>query len=133
MSPATATFSLEDRSHDTSTQPAPSQGDIAELTELIATLIQSVNTKNTTTFAALFAPEATIHDGGLHYTAPDAATRWLRESHQRYALRLQLLSISGQHTQWTLEALVTGTFEGSPVRLDHYLTICQNKITHLEI
>jgi hypothetical protein len=111
----------------------PSQTSAAPPADLITRLIHSVNTCDEPSFAALFTADAVIHDGGLRYTGPDAAIRWLRESHDRYALRLHPLDISGHHPHWTLDSLVTGTFEGSPVRLDHYLTITHDRISRLEV
>lgn len=113
--------------------PSPLLTPAAPPADLITRLIHSVNTRDEPGFAALFTADAVVHDGGLHYTGPNAATRWLRESHDRYALRIYPLDISGQHSQWILAALVTGTFEGSPVRLDHHLTIRNHQICRLEI
>jgi hypothetical protein len=100
---------------------------------LIDDLIQAINTHDEESLAACFASDAIVRDGGLEYRGTAAIRRWIQDTFEKYALRMELTEVSGAEHAWTFEARVFGTFEGSPVRLEHQLEIRGGRVVQLEI
>lgn len=100
---------------------------------VIDALVEAMNAHDEEMLAACFSREAVVHDGGLEYRGPAAIRRWMQEAFEKYALHLEITDVSGQNRNWTFEARVSGSFEGSPVHLEHTVTIENGKITNLEI
>jgi SnoaL-like domain len=101
--------------------------------DLISGFAHDLNARNEENLAAIFTDTATVHDGGLEYRGPAAIRYWIQTTIERYALKLKILDVSGQDDRWLFDAMVSGSFEGSPVRLEHHLTIENGKIAHLDI
>jgi hypothetical protein len=101
--------------------------------EIINGLVEAINTHDEDHLVACFSHQATIRDGGLEYRGLSAIRRWIREAFDRYALHLKVTGVSGQGQTWFFHARVSGNFEGSPVQLEHSLTIKNGKIANLEI
>lgn len=101
--------------------------------DLISGLAQTMNTRDEENLAACFTPDAVVRDGGLEYRGANAIRRWIQSSFERYALNLEILRVSGQGRAWLLDARVSGSFEGSPVRLEHSVLIENDKIAVLDI
>lgn len=100
---------------------------------LIDDLIGAINAQDEESLAGCFTPDATVRDGGLEYRGAAAIRRWIQDTFEKYALRMELVEVTGAADAWTFEARVFGTFEGSPVRLGHRLVICDGRIGLLEI
>ena len=92
-----------------------------------------MNTRDEDTLASFFSEHAVIRDGGLEYSGPAAIKCWIQNAFEKDALNLKDIKVSGRGEAWLFEALVSGTFEGSPVRLEHSLTIQNGKISNLDI
>ncbi len=101
--------------------------------DLISGLAQSLNARDEETLAAIFAEHAIVRDGGLEYRGAIGVRRWIHQTIEKYALNLQVLKVSGQDREWLFDAMVSGTFEGSPVQLEHSLVIEDGKIANLDI
>jgi len=101
--------------------------------DLITALVKAINTGDKETLVALFTGQSSVRDGGLWYTGPAAIKHWIRDCIERYSLSLEILTVSGEDRAWLFEALVSGTFEGSPVRIEHRVTIQDEKIASLDI
>jgi hypothetical protein len=100
---------------------------------VIDTFVEAMNAHDEETLAACFSRQAVVHDGGLEYRSPAAIRRWMQEAFEKYALHLEVTDVSGQGQTWLFEALVSGSFEGSPVQLEHIITIENGKIAKLDI
>lgn len=101
--------------------------------DLIAGFVRSLNARDEETLSAQFLEHATIRDGGLEYRGATAIRHWIQTTIERYAVKLKIVAISGTGNEWLFDAVVSGTFEGSPVRLEHSLTIKDGKIANLDI
>ena len=101
--------------------------------DLITDFVRVMNTRNEQTLAALFAEHAVVRDGGLEYRGPAEIKYWIQNAFEKDALNLEVINVSGQGEVWFFEALVSGSFEGSPVHLEHRLTIQNGKISNLDI
>lgn len=51
----------------------------------------------------------------------------------KYLMQWEVVAIHREKNEWILHATVSGTFEGSPVLLDHRISIQNGKITLLDI
>lgn len=107
----------------TATSPCP----------VIDRLVEALNAHDEDTAAAYFTPQAVVRDGGLEYRGPAAIRHWMQEAFEKYALHLDVTNVSGESPNWTFEARVSGTFEGSPVQLEHRVTTENGKVSRLEI
>lgn len=107
----------------TATSPCP----------VIDRLVEALNAHDEDAAAAYFTPKAVVRDGGLEYRGSAAIRHWMQEAFEKYALHLEVTEISGPGPEWTFEARVSGTFEGSPVLLEHRVALSADKITNLEI
>lgn len=101
--------------------------------DLITALVRAINSGDNEALIALFSRQSSVRDGGLWYTGPTAIKHWIRDCIERYSLSLEILTVSGEDRSWLFEALVSGTFEGSPVRVEHRVTILGEKIANLDI
>lgn len=99
---------------------------------VIDEFVRAINTQDETALTACFAPGAVVRDGGLEYRGT-CVKQWIHDVFERYDLRLDVSDISGLEDAWTFTALVSGNFEGSPVRLEHNVTIADGRIELLEI
>lgn len=101
--------------------------------DLISALAHSMNERDEETLLALFAADAVVRDGGLDYEGHAAIRCWIHNCFEKYDLALKVLSISNHDEIWILDAIVSGSFEGSPVRLDHFATLGDGKLKRLDI
>jgi len=101
--------------------------------DLIESLARHFNTRDEDNLAAIFTDSAVVHDGGQEYRGTSAIRRWIRSTITRYAVQFRILTVSGQDQSWLFDAEVSGTFEGSPVLLEHSLILEGGKILRLDI
>jgi hypothetical protein len=101
--------------------------------QIITALQSTMNAHDEEGLVALFSRDAFVRDGGLRYSGLTGIRCWIQDCFERYDLSIKILAVSGENTSWHFEATVAGNFEGSPVRLDHYLTIEEGNISSLEI
>lgn len=101
--------------------------------DLINGLVGAVNAHDEEMLASCFAEQAVVQDGGLEYSGPVGVRRWIQNSLDKYGLKLKVLEVSGEGDEWLFDAVVSGTFEGSPVQLEHSVVIRGGKIAGLFI
>ena len=101
--------------------------------EIISDLVEAMNAHDEEHVASCLSRQATVRDGGLEYRGSSEIRRWMQDAFDRYALHLDVTGVSGQGKNWFFQARVSGNFEGSPVQLEHSLTIEDGKIANLEI
>ncbi|HSI65210.1 MAG TPA: nuclear transport factor 2 family protein [Candidatus Saccharimonadia bacterium] len=86
-------------------------------------------------FAALFAPDAVVHDEGKQHHGPEAIQAWIEKAHHKYE---PMFAPTGYREEdggavCVITGMVCGNFDGSPLELHHRLTIAEGKITGLKI
>jgi len=101
--------------------------------DLIEGLARNFNTRDEDRLAEIFTDSAVVQDGGREYRGASGIRHWIRSTITRYAVNLRILTVSGQGQSWLFDAEVSGTFEGSPIRLEHSLVIEGGKIARLDI
>jgi hypothetical protein len=101
--------------------------------ELITGFAKALNARDESDLVSIFSHQAVIRDGGLKFRGLGGVRNWIQTAIDRYDLRLKVLAITGHGQEWLFDAVVSGSFEGSPVRLEHSLTLEDGKIALLEI
>ncbi len=72
-------------------------------------------------------------DEGRRYEGRRAIEAWLRDAMAKFACTVEPLQVTQGEGQLTVRAKVSGNFPGSPVELDHHVTLADGKIAALEI
>ena len=72
--------------------------------------------------AALFAPNASVHDEGDWHRGQAAIALWLRGVEERYRPRYQLQRVEADKDRTIVTFEVSGTFPGSPAVLRQAFT-----------
>lgn len=101
--------------------------------ELISGFAQSLNARDERRLVSIFSRHAVIRDGGLKFRGLGGVRSWIQTTIDRYDLRLKVLAVTGHDQEWLFDAVVSGSFEGSPVRVEHCVTLEGGKIALLEI
>ena len=105
----------------------------SSLPPLVASYVQFMNAGDSETFAALFTPHATVRDEGHEHCGTAAIKAWLEDVHKKYQPTLEVTGLTDRGGETVVTGLVSGTFDGSPLELHHYLTITDGKIVALTI
>lgn len=100
---------------------------------VIDALVEAMNAHDEERAAACFSSGATVRDGGLEYHGLPAIRRWMRDAFEKYDLHLEITDVAGHGQNWTFVARVSGSFEGSPVQLEHSVAIENGRMVNLEI
>ena len=103
------------------------------LTPLLAAYVDSMNANDSTAFVANFAADAVVHDEGHEHRGTAAIKAWFENAHRKYQPKMEVTGATESGSDAVIAALVSGTFDGSPVELRHHLTIIDGKITNLAI
>lgn len=105
------------------------------LLPLPAAYVLHMNAREYEAFAALFAPDAVVHDEGKEHHGPAAIQAWMEEAHRKYQPMFEPNSYKEEEggSVCVITGVVSGNFEGSPIELRHRMTIAEGKITGLAI
>ena len=99
----------------------------------VLTYLAAEKAKNPEMLTCCFADDALVHDEGRDHRGMDAIKAWKKAAEAKYTYILEPLNASVTDRTVILRARLTGNFPGSPVELDHTLTLANDKITSLEI
>jgi hypothetical protein len=80
-----------------------------------------------------FTVDGVVHDEGQDYRGRDAIRQWKQAADEKYRYTIQSLSAQMHGNEVTVRARLTGDFPGSPVRLNHFFKLSNDKIVSLEI
>lgn len=104
-----------------------------EPTPLITRFIAAMNAHDSAALLPLFAPEAIVHDEGHIHHGHAEIQAWIEKAWASYQPHLELQEIHSTGPDTHFSGLVSGTFPGSPIVLQHYLTVADVQITELKI
>lgn len=99
----------------------------------IAAYVAASNALEPQRIAGCFTPDATVRDEGSVRHGRAEIEQWARETSVRYRSTMEPSSIDDNGLRPTLQALVSGDFPGSPVRLAFHFTLAPEGIAALEI
>ena len=104
-----------------------------KLPKLIDTYIKAENAYNADTALACFSENATVLDEGETHRGKKAIREWMEKVKKKYSPQFRPLGIKEIKEEITMTTEVSGTFEGSPVKVDYHFKIKNNLIEDLNI
>jgi hypothetical protein len=77
--------------------------------------------------------DAIVHDDGHSHQGLEAIQDCLLVASRQYAYTIEPMSAGHEGASMKVQATVSGTFPGSPIRLEHVLRLHGDKIKALEV
>lgn len=106
------------------------------LPSAISTYVEASNAQDVQRVAAVFLPDATVHDEGRQHRGRAEIAAWAGDSARRYAatmVPLGLDRVDGKDDAYALRAEVSGNFPGSPIALAFHFALQSDSIASLEV
>lgn len=103
------------------------------LNPVIAAYIEESNAHDIGALTARFQTDAVVVDEGLTHRGIEEIRRWIEKTHAEYHVTLEALDFAEEGDKTIVTCLVSGTFPGSPIRLDFHFTLNGDKIAALTI
>jgi hypothetical protein len=104
----------------------------AELPPAIAGFFHAHNTGHTGDFASFFTANAVVHDEKCEHRGA-AIKEWIDRAIERYKPQANVLKAASSEDGFTVTALVSGTFPGSPAQLHYHFGLKGDRIDTLRI
>jgi ketosteroid isomerase-like protein len=104
-----------------------------DIPEPVAAYLAAEETKDADALSRCFTEDGTVRDEGQDYLGRDAIRQWKQAADVKYRFVLQAVNAQTHGDEVTVRARITGEFPGSPVGLDHFFKVSNNKIALLEI
>ncbi len=104
-----------------------------KLPRIIKNYIDASNGHDVKSILACFSDDAVVHDEGKELHGKQAIESWIAKTIEKYKFHLKPLSAKDHDEEVVVAIEVSGTFAGSPVTLDYYFAIENEKILSLII
>jgi hypothetical protein len=101
------------------------------LPNIVAELVKTQNTFDSTGYANCFSETAVVFDEGKTHRGRKEIEDWIAEANERYEATMKPLSYEEKES--ILKAEVSGNFDGSPIVLSYHLEIGDELIQSLKI
>lgn len=101
--------------------------------QVIKKYVAASNKHDIKSILRCFADDAVVHDEGEKLRGTEAVEGWLVKTIEKYKFRFKLLGVKESRAKTVAAMEVSGTFDGSPVRLDFDFGIKAGKISSLAI
>lgn len=105
----------------------------AELPQALADYFAAKNGRDIDAMLAPFADDALVHDEGRDMHGLAAIRDWMEMTTRKYGVTVKVEELSGDGSELTVAALVSGNFPGSPARLHYHFKLKDGKIARLGI
>ncbi len=99
----------------------------------VAAYLAAEQAKDAEQVSVCFAADGLVHDEGRTYRGRDEILRWKRAADEKYRYTMQVISAHTHGNEVTVRARLTGDFPGSPVEVNHFFKLSNDKISSLEI
>jgi hypothetical protein len=99
----------------------------------VADYLAAEQAKDAGRLSLCFTINGLVHDEGHDYRGRDAIRQWKQAADHKYCHTMQPLSAQTRGNEITMRARLTGDFPGSPVELNHFFKLSNDKIASLEI
>ena len=103
------------------------------LEPVIQQYIDASNAHEVKTILACFTDDAVVRDENETHRGKIDVERWLKTTIEKYKFRFKPLKVEQAGAETLVNVEISGTFPGSPITLDYYFTIADDKITSLII
>ena len=104
-----------------------------KLPSIIADLLTAQEKYDSNAFSECFSDDAVVFDEGKTYRGKKEVRQWNEMTNAKYKTKYEPLEISNSGGDIILTAKVSGTFDGSPARINYHFKIRQGKIISLGI
>jgi ketosteroid isomerase-like protein len=106
---------------------------IKNLPRIIQEYLDASNAHDVKAILSCFSDEAVVHDEGETLHKKKAIEGWIAKTIERYKFQFKPLTVKDDNAEVVVGVEVSGTFDGSPVSLDHRFAIKNDKILSLTI
>jgi ketosteroid isomerase-like protein len=103
------------------------------LPPIIKDYINASNVHDVPSVLACFADDATVRDENATHRGRIDVETWLRTTIEKYRFQFKPLRAEERGNETIVAVQISGTFPGSPITLDYYFAIADDKITSLII
>jgi len=103
------------------------------LPTLLARYFAATNRHDVHTVITLFSDTAVVKDEGNEHHGIDAIRQWAEEAIRKYDFKVEPTGITEAGGKTVVTGMVSGTFPGSPLQLQHAFSFDREKISRLEI
>ncbi len=104
-----------------------------QLPKAIEDYFQSSNSYDSDLLIKCFTEEAILYDEGMAYYGPTAIKEHLVEANNDLLVKTQVTNAIEKNEEIVVTATISGNFEQSPIALDYYFTMRDQKISILRI
>jgi ketosteroid isomerase-like protein len=104
-----------------------------KLPRIIDDYVDASNAHDVKSVVACFADNAFVHDEGKDFRSKKMIEDWITKTIERYKFQFKPVSIKDDNPEVVVAVELSGTFDGSPIRLDYHFTIEGDKIVSLTI
>jgi hypothetical protein len=80
-----------------------------------------------------FEDDAVVEDEDLEYRGRDSIRTWIEETQRKYRATFDVGAVEQARDTFVVTTLVSGTFPGSPLPIDHVFVVSNGKISRLVI
>jgi len=105
----------------------------SEPSPLITRFIAAMNARDIALFLDCFSPEAIVHDEGHTHQGQAQIQAWIEKAWAAYGPQIELQTVHATGPDTLFAGEVSGSFPGSPVVLQHHLTVANDRIVELKI
>jgi ketosteroid isomerase-like protein len=99
----------------------------------ILTYFEATNAHQADAVAALFTGDGLVHDEAADFSGREAIRDWAEGTYRKYDVALTPLEARSDGDAAVVTAEVSGTFPGSPIRLEHRFVTDGGLIRELRI
>jgi hypothetical protein len=104
-----------------------------ELSRPVCQYFESRNALDVSSALAQFEDNAVVEDEGLEYRGRDSIRTWIEETQRKYHATFEVRAVEQTRDSLVVATLVSGTFPGSPLPIDHAFVVLSGKIHRLVI
>jgi hypothetical protein len=105
----------------------------ARLSPTLANYFAATNVHDVAAMIANFAEDSVVKDEGREHHGAAAIRTWMKETIEKYDFKLDPIEASRTGRKTAVLVSVSGTFPGSPIRLQYEFTVDAQKIARMEI
>lgn len=104
-----------------------------QLPEAIKTYFEASNSYDSNLLAKCFAEDSILYDEGLAFHGPSAIEAHIVKANNDLLVKTDVTNAEEKNEETVVTATLSGNFAGSPVALDYYFTMKDQKIATLKI
>lgn len=104
-----------------------------KLPNIIDTYIKALNANDIASALDCFSNNATVFDEGETFEGKKSIRGWIEKTTKKYNPQFLPLGIKESNGETIMTTEVSGTFDGSPIKLDYHFKIINNFIENLRI